>query len=452
MPRGRNRFRWPLVLALTALGLAACRKPAPPVVVVSETPTPLPTRAPTPTPTPTPTPPPEPTPPPPPYVPAKRLELGKIFNGIQYRVHFETERGRTATLERNDPASYVAELTLKVKVPKPHRSLEELSKLNKDLGSVLPALPAMLEKATVATAFEDLYRRKCAQIQGSINRLDAVLSRHNFFDCETVLELQHPETKRRAILIQADMDTDMDGSDPDRVPEIDGSSATFQPMTSYRWAKKSTTINSFIPPLEAKIKAYDAELALAATAAARKVQLKSDRDDARIQIADLKASSFLVARTDPFIVLPTPMVTKTGPFAPLIGDYCVVIHEGTLYPAIVGDAGPTTKMGEASLRICKEIEPNSSAVQRAENDLKVTYLVFPGTRERPFQAPDLEKWRARCETLLGEFGGSGGVLFKWADLAKPPAPATPAPAPATPAPTTPAPSTPAPEKKPAAGQ
>src|SRR5688500_7585724 len=77
--------------------------------------------------TPEPTPVPVPTPTPPPYVPAKRLDTGKIFNGMQYRVTLETEFGGTATEERNDPDSYVAELVFKVRVPKPHRSLEEIS-------------------------------------------------------------------------------------------------------------------------------------------------------------------------------------------------------------------------------------------------------------------------------------------------------------------------------------
>ncbi len=441
--RGRLRFPgWPLAAALLALIPVACRKPAPPVIEVPATPTPRLAALPTPTPPPPATPPPEPTPPPPPYVPAKRLEVGKIFNGIQYHVTLETERGGTATAEREDPASYVAELTLKVKVPKAHHSLEDLTKLNDQLATLLPGLPAMLEKANVSPTFEDLYRRKCAQLRSSINRLDAVLSRHNFFDCETVLELQHPQTKRRALLIQADMDTDMDGSDPDRVPEIDGSSATFQPMTSYRWPKKSTTVNSFVPPLEAKIKQYEEELAQASTSAARKAFLKSERDDARVRIADLKSGSFLVAKLDPFIVLPTPMLTKSGAFAPSIGDYCLVIHGGKLFPAIVGDAGPTTKMGEASLRICKEIEPKAGAEQRAENDLKVTYLVFPGSREKPFGPPNLDQWRSRCEALLTEFGGYGGELAKWESPVKPAPPATPAPA-------SPAPTPPVPETKPA---
>lgn len=447
---GRPSLKVALGLAGVVTVLAAgCRKPEAPTqevpatpsptprVVVVTTPTPVPT-----TPEPKPTPVPEPTPPPPPYVPAKRLEVGKIFNGMQFRVTLETERGRTATIEREDPASYVAELVVKVKIPKPHRSLEDLAKLNPGLGVMMPSLPAMLEKANVSPSFEDLYRRKTAQLQSSLNRLDVVLSRHNFFDCETMLELQHPETKRRALLIQADMDTDTDGSDPDRVPEVDPGSATFQPTTSYSWPRKGTAVNAFIPPLEAKIKEWEQEIAQSATTAARKSLLRSEREDARAKIATLKSRSFLVAKLDPFIVLPTPMVTRTGSFAPAIGDLCVVIYGDTAYPAIVGDAGPTTKMGEASLRICQQIEPKASGAQRAENDLKVTYVVFPGTRERPFQAPNIEAWNTKCAELLQELGGFTGKVHRWEDLTKPPPPppATPAPAStAAPAVTAPAP-------------
>jgi hypothetical protein len=373
-------------------------------------------------------------------VPAKRLEIGKIFNGIQYRVRFETERGGSAATEREDPESYTAELTVKVKVPKPHRSLADLSRLNGLLGSVIPTLPAMLENARVSSTFEDLYRRKCAQLQASINRLDVVLSRHNFFDCETILELQHPQSKRRALLIQADMDTDTDGSDPDRAPDVDAAgSLTYQPMTSYSWPKTGSAVSPFIAPLEAKIKEYEQEMALPTTSAARKSFLRSEREDARTKITGLKGRSYLVAKLDPFIVLPTPMVTTSGQFAPLIGDYCVVIYGDKAYPAIVGDAGPTTKMGEASLRICKEIEPDASGVQRAESDLKVTYVVFPGSRERPFTVPDVEKWNARCAALLADLGGFAGKLHQWEDLLKPKTPQTLPTAPSTAAPAVAAP-------------
>lgn len=427
--------------ACLALLVAGCPGPVP-VTPGTPTPRPLPTPPPVPTPTPA------PTPPPPPYVPAKRLEVGKIFNGMQYRVTLETEFGTTATTERNDPASYRAELTVKVKVPKPHKSLDEISQLNPRLPELLPGLDSMIEKGRISPFFDDLYRLKVNALQAGLNRLDTLLTRHNFYDCETVLDLEHPETKRRVVFIQADMDVDTDGSDVDRVPEIEGASSTFQPFTSYSWPRKTENVSPLIAPREAQIKDLEAVAKNGATPAARE-QARSSIATLKTEIENLKSRRFLIGHADPFIVLPGSMFgSARGPFAPMVGDYCVIIHEGTLYPAIVGDVGPRTKMGEAALRVCKQLRPLANGANRAVSDLKVTYLVFPGTAKRPFEVPDLEKWREQCAKLIDEIGGHAGELFTWEDITKPkPAPATPAPAtptPATPAPATPAPTTPAP--------
>ena len=401
------------------------------------------------TPPPEPTPTPVPTPTPPPYVPNKRLETGRIFNGMQYRVTLETELGTTATEEINDPASYRAELVVKVKVPKPHKNLAEIIRLNPELPNVLPDLATMLETAKISPSFDDLYRLKCTALQSSLNRLDNLLTRHNFYDCETILELQHPHTKRRAVFIQSEMDVDTDGSDIERVPVIEGASSTFQPFTSYRWPRKTDAISPFSSPREDRLKQVEQELATNPPAA-RKEALKAAQLDLKNEIGDLKKFSFLVGQTDPFVVLPGSMFSKAkaGSFAPAVGDYCVVIIGRTLYPAIVGDVGPANLMGEASLRLCKQILPKANAAFRPVEELKATYLVFPGTADRPFAVPDLAKWRERCAKLLDELGGQRGELFTWEDLTKPPPPpATPTPA-ATPAsPSTPPPAATSVEKK-----
>lgn len=402
---------------LFALALAAC--PRPPELTPGPTPKPLPTPS---------------TPTPPPFVPNKRLEVGRIFNGMQYRVTLETEQGTTTTRDRGEPGSYVAELAVKVKVPKPHQDLEEIKRLNGALPEVLPALPALLENAKVSPSFDNLYRLKCASLQASLMRLDNLLTRHNFYDCETILELQHPQTKRRVLFIQADMDVDTDGSDPDRVPEVQGASSTFQPFTSYRWLRKTDNPSSFIQLREARLQQYDTEMAGGTATAARREDVQQAQARNRMEIADLKKHSFLVGAVDPFIVLPGSMFGKNkGPYAPSVGDYCVVIFQKTLYPAIVGDVGPIQAIGEASLRICKEINPRASGENRPTSDLKVTYLVFPGTADK-FSVPDLAKWRASCQKLLEEMGGFQGELFTWEDLTKPKPPAaTPAPVASPPA-------------------
>lgn len=387
------------------------------------------------------------------------METGKVFNGMQYRVTLETSHGTTATEERNDPGSYVADLRVQVRIPKPHQDLATLSKLNPRLPELLPDLPQLVETSKVSPAFDNLYRLKVANLQNSLNRLDLLISRHNFYDTETILELEHPETKRRALLVQSDMDVDSDGSDSDRTPEVDGVSATFQPFTSYRWPKKTTNPNSFITPRETKLKQIQQELAAPGVSAAKQQELKATQTRLRSEVDELKRFSYLVGALDPFIVLPGSMFTRASKneHSPTVGDFCVVIHEGVIYPGVVGDVGPTYKSGEGSLLLCKQLNARADVNNRPVSELKVTYLVFPGTSEKPFDVPDLEKWYSRCDVLLKELGGYTGELFRWQDLQKkpaaevPPTPAAPTSAPATSAPaSTPPPATPAPSATPAA--
>ncbi|RYD37288.1 MAG: hypothetical protein EOP87_03860, partial [Verrucomicrobiaceae bacterium] len=123
------------------------------------------------------------------------------------------------------------------------------------------------------------------------------------------------------------------------------------------------------------------------------------------------------------------LLSSSDVFAPKVGDYAVVVHGKKVYPAIVGDGGPTFKVGEASLRMARELNPKSSPYSRPVSDLKVTYLAFPGSREKEKGPPDYEKWRQRCHELLGEMGGlgEGYQLHQWTDLL--PKPVLPAPAP-----------------------
>jgi hypothetical protein len=366
----------------------------------------------------------------------KSLQTGSIFNGITYKANIETLEGESATKEREDAGSYTIEMNLRVNVPKPHKQLADLQKLTPSLSTILPALPGMITTAKVSSEYDELYRNKVTSLRSNLNRLDALISRHNFFDCETILELTHPQTKRKAILVQADMDVDTDGSDGDRIAIADtGDSRTFQPFTSYNWAKRTKNPN----PVEAiwvkRIADNDAKVARPDTSESEKQRLKAETNRLRSEIRDLQSRSYLSGAFDPFIVLPMTMFGKnsTG-FVPTIGDYCVLIYENTLYPAIVGDAGPISKIGEASLRICRQVNQRSSGVNRAVSDLKVTYIVFTGTGEKPWAPPDYVKWRTRCDELLKEFGGYTGTLFEWPDITRLaiPEPVAPAAVPAVP--------------------
>ena len=96
----------------------------------------------------------------------------------------------------------------------------------------------------------------------------------------------------------------------------------------------------------------------------------------------------MIGATDPYIVIPSGFAAGTGG---KLGDYAIVIAGNGIYPAIVGDAGPPDKVGEASLRIAKQINALATPNNRPVSDLKVTYLVFPGTVDTPLGPPDLEK-------------------------------------------------------------
>ena len=136
----------------------------------------------------------------------------------------------------------------------------------------------------------------------------------------------------------------------------------------------------------------------------------------RKEIDTLKKFSFLIGATDPYIVIPTGFAPATGA---KIGDYAVVVAGSGIYPAIVGDAGPPDKVGEASLRIAKEINSLSTAYNRPVSDLTVTYLIFPGTADAQFGPPDLEKLRTKCETLVNEIGGATVPLHHWENIIPP---------------------------------
>jgi hypothetical protein len=408
-PGSIRRLRPALAAALLPV-LAGCRPPQP----EEETATPAPTPEPSPTPL---------------YVPYKRLDTGRLFNGIGLQTSFSTESGSNATTEISAPDSYALRMELHVRIPHAADTQEALAALNPALPSLFPTLPQWMQAAQVSPLYERLYRHKVASLQQNLLRLDQLLSRHDFFDCETILELQPPGGGPRILWIQSDMDVDSDGSDSDRVPQVDANSETFQPMTSYKWPKRGTAPSAFIPETEARLEALETSLPRA-TSALQREQIKDAIGAARYEVRELRANSFLVAATDPYIVIPGSVLgQKDDPFSPRIGDYAAVVCGNVIYPAIVGDVGPGMKVGEASLRIAQQLNPRATSENRPVSTLKISYLVFPGTAEHPFAPPDLDHWRTRVDALLKAAGGYTGELFTWIDLTTPPPTPTPTPSP-----------------------
>jgi len=354
----------------------------------------------------------------------------KLSSGIQFKSEVKIDKGGLASRERIDPESYTAEYRLTVRLPEPAKTIDELKSSNPALGDMLPGLAGILPKATVSRWYYELYRNKTDRVRREATSLSDLISRHNFFDCETILNLRS-DGGRRAFLLQADMDVVSDGSDGDRVasmPTAVVNSANYQPFTSYAWPKRTQLPNPLIPGWEKRIADAEKEAADRSTTAVRKSWLKDRIGFLKRGISDMKSRSFLVADYDPFIVIPTNILNASGdPFAPRVGDYVVVIHDKRLFPAIVGDGGPTYKTGEASLRIAKQISAASTPYNRPESDLKVIYLVFPGTHEEKHEPPDYAKWRDKCLALLGEIGGLGAgyELYQWDNILPDTTPTTP---------------------------
>lgn len=406
-----------------------------------------------------------PAPPPPlpeAYIPRKEVDIATLYNGITVKTDLLTEQGTYATLERLDPESYKVQFQLSVRVPKANQSLQELQRINPNLPAMLPGLGNMLATSKVSPFYHKLYDNKTTLVKRDLTRLNKLLDRHNFFDCETILELTNPASQRKALLIQSEMDVVADGSDGDRMASLDdyiSLSDYYQPFTSYAWPKKTKTPNPLLARWESRLAKAKEERANKATSAARSRELKSAIDQLQLEIKDLKARSSLIAEKDPFIV--NSLIFKpyigSNAHAPQIGDYAVVIHDRKIYPAICGDYGPTMKMGEASLFIAKVINEKATPYRRPESDLRVTYLIFPGTADKPFAPPDLAKWREKCAEFLQQVGGVGDgfALHEWADPFKKVEPPPAVTEPAATATTPPASTTPAAAKeevKPAAAE
>jgi hypothetical protein len=357
-----------------------------------------------------------------------RLDTAKLWSGITVHADVDPAPGAAASVERGDPQSYVLDLKLKVRVPTPNRSLAELASVTPELPGLLPKLAAAIGPDSVSPLFQQLYEFKVQTLRENLVRLDQLLSRHNFYDCQTILRLRQPETKREAILLQADMDVDADGSDADRIPALNGTSANFKPFTSYRWKKRTDRPNPFLAPAEEKLRRYEAEFAQKSLTIERNRDLRIGIQRMKAEIDSLKRFSFLVASTDPYVVLPGIFARVKD--AGKVGDYAVIVYGHEIYPAIVGDVGPSDKVGEASLRVAQEINNFATPYNRPVSDLKVSYLIFPGTADLPFGPPDLGKIRLRCEKLVQELGGSSVPLYSWKDVVPTPTPSvTPSPSP-----------------------
>lgn len=351
-------------------------------------------------------------------------DINELARGLNLKTEVNFKRSAdSATRLRNDKGNYRVSLRMDITLPEPLKTTADFAKVNPHLPRIFPNLGSLTDKAKVSGFYHQLMARKQLEIRKDLVTLNRLLTRHNYYDCESILEITAPGTNRKALWIQADMDVVSDGTDGDRLPHMPAeivNSSNYQPFTSYRWPKQTDKPNPVLVSWQKRLKDAKSRTATAAQKSAIPTLERS--------ITDLKNNSFLIAEYDPFIVIPLGIMNNSSSaFSPSPGDYAVVICKNKLFPAIVGDAGPRYKIGEASLRLAKEINSLASPYRRPVSDLSVSYIVFPKSADPVKQAPDYAVWKSKCEELLNDLGGIGVgyQLHEWEDLLAPPAPPTP---------------------------
>lgn len=303
-----------------------------------------------------------------------------------------------------------------VRRPSPAEGATALTQINPHLPSVLTDFENLMRGSRLSPHFKTLYDLKMKQI-----RAGNTLTAHNYYDCASILNIMHP-SGQRLVWIQGDLDVVTDGTDPNRFPLLSDYdeariSDWFLPATGYSWGGASAQ-NPFIqyyPETIKKLDQYKAEFQREAAQdggvawrglieqcefQARRMKIRNAEN-----LSTMKSRRSLVALHDPFIVIPLTWFREQSSYALNHGDKAAVIYQNRVIPAIVGDAGPSYKVGEASLKIAKILNPKASGKVRAVDSLGVSYLIFPNTADKPRAAPDLARINSSVSALLSKIGG-----------------------------------------------
>ncbi|MEO0417194.1 MAG: glycoside hydrolase family 75 protein, partial [Verrucomicrobiota bacterium] len=319
------------------------------------------------------------------YTNLKNYDINRTYKGFDLVTGVKLGLSEElASVMKKDGENYFAKYSLEVKLPRAAQTLEELEIATPSLSKILPGIPTMLEDAEVSDFYHSVYRNKVDRLKKSLTQLDTLLTTHNLFDTQTILNLTHPETGRKILLAQSEMDVVTDGSDGDRLPVMpleNVQSPYYQYSTSWWWKKVTDRKNPMIDGFKHRIGNANREIASGEASPERVEWLEERKEMLNRQIEEASVHSFLLAEYDPFIVMPTQMIVdREDSHSPRAGDYAAVIYRDTIYPCIVGDAGPTYKMGEASLRMAKQLNEKANKNSRPVSDLTVTYIVFSQSR------------------------------------------------------------------------
>lgn len=129
---------------------------------------------------------------------------------------------------------------------------------------------------------------------------------------------------------------------------------------------------------------------------------------------------YVDSETVPFIAFPSKLYDRSGSdvtrlaMGVNLGDYVIVYDTktGNYCGAIFADVGPSYKLGEASIRVAKELGINPSPKSGGvDHTLRIAYLVFPTSYTRWQAAPWPQtpaQVMERAKTLFEEWGQADG--------------------------------------------
>ena len=103
--------------------------------------------------------------------PLSDTNIRSLSKGINLKVVFDAQEGELASMERDDGDSYLAEYSLKVRMPRPATSLSEIALTSPHLIELFPGLREMIPRGKVSAWYRQLYANKSARIKSNIGRL-----------------------------------------------------------------------------------------------------------------------------------------------------------------------------------------------------------------------------------------------------------------------------------------
>ena len=123
------------------------------------------------------------------HVDYKSIDTARLWSGIESNTKIEIQAGQEASFERKQKSSYSFDFTIRLNKPKPVENLEGLNLMNPSIGKILPGLSELFTNSKVSGFYYKLYEIKSKRLQQYLTRLNAIPDKHNFYDCETILEL-----------------------------------------------------------------------------------------------------------------------------------------------------------------------------------------------------------------------------------------------------------------------